>query len=1454
MALGFKLPEVKFLSITLDGGTDLLKKTDEPHTAQEGDSLFTGVVSNASGDLNQAPEPMKVDVILGVQVAFDVTSGNIYSSFFKNDFAKYLKLRILQSTNYLSTQTILADPRAYLKPGGLYHFNAEGVNPDNPGLGYKDINMSDFDGLQPELAPDTAFSVEVKYDSSGNKIYIFPYKFQFEVPPSNGGVKADHLTYFTYAYIDIDKIKTEESLFGDIELPKTIVDKLSAGKIAFQQVVQGGTINNFSQVFYRTPGGGAGDPDLIENFPPLFDENGNIIGKDYTANKNALWTGPVHYHGPENPGPKGYIGYMAGVVGNDMGPLLTAVPIQNSIIQDFREIKELEKISFDYSLFSNSWFNQKTTEKLQNNINGLKKLADRDNPYLKDTDDIEMAIVKSLSNSKNTSVFGDFYSAMDGSGNTRYGFNINIKEAIKQNTVFPKLVDFLFETSEDSVDELLDQKLIKELKIYRHRVYEENPADPSVDIYEEILNDHPKLVVATAENTDGLLLAKQEYSSALKKVVGAIKQEDIHLIYNSNLGMKPGTQLKTIKFYTGTDLQTPIDGDYIYSIELDIKDPIIGWMKNRIDELEEILVQFKIYNNICQEDPEYYNNYTNRFSQKGIDRLEYIFGTEGFIYNEILKYFGILEKFSSFDELTYGAFNLLTTISSANYGNPSGVQTTLRVMEGIYSKILKVFSSASKYKKPVDAPQVGADGKGQSVYLAAGSNPRRDFIIKHKFNTEIKGEIDHLTAYDYLSMQNTKQEDTPFASGLKSMSFAEYDIRISRETSKLTSADADEQAQLGIAENQVLYLQNETKIIQEVVNVLKYILFELYPSEPTIGYIAFLTGTGFPFENRPEQIIPLLEEGGWTPNLLPGSVVSLGGEGSEFEDFFQAYIYVNNKLIQFKKDLAQAIKQKNIASGEIQSLQSFPINIGGIDNIPVLNPVDSIHFTKYAYLSPSLVNFSDSDSTNLLNNGTIVTDVGKLNNTLLNIVKYNTKSGQTLDFPKALVATGVGNSLQDKIIPQSLDNELKYDLLNLMSLRQATVSSNEVSQNTNSTKAGGVIGGSTATDMARIDSDVLSTLYELPDSQKNYGLVDIFTSANDPTDMLLAATEQSHFNILSDPKWTWEYYVENFDETFYQEYSSWYGVAVDPNPYTFNNSPLKRAPNHVKTLMVLLNWKNNVTSDAFDVLKGYLKANKPYAYNYDIPKDQIGFTDSSNFFGVTSKAYEINGLISYNKIYPKNKVIYQTPEFLSFFLLNYKNIVKIEFLAGYKDDNVNDPIWKELTKEYTDIYKKLNKNILCRMVPYENDLYGVKRYHFMKLPVYNEHFIIRFDQQEQVETSPLVEQSKREEDRVVGVITVGEEEIPLVTSNQGPRSSKRGTFDPRNSDLPTHDGGERAEDVNQEPPLVMNGVGGESTTISSPNQAGDSFEAPRDDGDTNQVEGGTSSSPIPAPGVINYNY
>lgn len=76
---------------------------------------------------------------------------------------------------------------------------------------------------------------------------------------------------------------------------------------------------------------------------------------------------------------------------------------------------------------------------------------------------------------------------MDGSGNTRFAFSLNVMEAIKQNTPFPALAMHLFEHGEpDDLDQILNTKLIKDFKIYRHRVHKENPAHPTVDIYEDV--------------------------------------------------------------------------------------------------------------------------------------------------------------------------------------------------------------------------------------------------------------------------------------------------------------------------------------------------------------------------------------------------------------------------------------------------------------------------------------------------------------------------------------------------------------------------------------------------------------------------------------------------------------------------------------------------------------------------------------------------------------------------------------------------------------------------------------------------------------------------------------------------------------------------------------------------------------------------------------------------------
>jgi hypothetical protein len=64
------------------------------------------------------------------------------------------------------------------------------------------------------------------------------------------------------------------------------------------------------------------------------------------------------------------------------------------------------------------------------------------------------------------------------------------------------LVEHLFDNGMSL--ELLNQKLITELKIYRDRVYKENPADVTIDLYEKIKNHDSKLVVITSESDNGV--------------------------------------------------------------------------------------------------------------------------------------------------------------------------------------------------------------------------------------------------------------------------------------------------------------------------------------------------------------------------------------------------------------------------------------------------------------------------------------------------------------------------------------------------------------------------------------------------------------------------------------------------------------------------------------------------------------------------------------------------------------------------------------------------------------------------------------------------------------------------------------------------------------------------------------------------------------------------------------
>jgi len=594
----------------------------------------------------------------------------------------------------------------------------------------------------------------------------------------------------------------------------------------------------------------------------------------------------------------------------------------------------------------------------------------------------------------------------------------------------------------------------------------------------------------------------------------------------------------------------------------------------------------------------FFNIHTNRFTNQGIEYMGQKYGV-GFSYDKLQQFFSILDKFIFFknNQKKSDLFSFFETISSLEYGNPTGVDTTFKSLENIYQNILNVYSSASKYKKPIDSQHV------ESQY-AAGSNPARTYTIKHRFKSKIKGNVNHLTGYDYLSTANTIQEDSVIIDGLKNMSATEYEQRISLETSKL------------------------------------------FPQAPT----------GI--------------------NASEGLGTSMGIYGGQ----------------------------------------------------TLMNPEDSVNFAKYAYLSPSIINFSNFDSQNLINNGSMMADVQSNNNAFLNIIRQNINDVQAYDFPVGTVAMDAGFLNND-----SSSNEIKYDTTSISALNQTTIKTKEGKE--------------------------------------------ILNSNVDPTSLLLMAIQQKYFNSLVDLIWVWEYYAKATKTIILDEFQKWNQSNNIEDPYDSSNSPLKRAPNHVKALMLHLNPEKKLENPAFDFLKNHLENTKPEAYDYSVSEAAAAPHEASDFFNA-----KLND--NTTKMVPKNKILYQTPEFLSFFMLNYKKIVKIEYLLGYNNGDINNPVWQELTHNAWKILSSRSGNVICRMMPYEKELYGVKDYSFLKLPIYNDHFIINFAVNDIAD--PIAQ-----EENVTGmeIIVGGERKIILPTRAAQSTLGATRTLPAYNS--------KRSEDINQ---------------------------------------------------------
>lgn len=126
-------------------------------------------------------------------------------------------------------------------------------------------------------------------------------------------------------------------------------------------------------------------------------------------------------------------------------------------------------------------------------------------------------------------------------------------------------------------------------------------------------------------------------------------------------------------------------------------------------------------------------------------------------------------------------------------------------------------------------------------------------------------------------------------------------------------------------------------------------------------------------------------------------------------------------------------------------------------------------------------------------------------------------------------------------------------------------------------------------------------------------------------------------------------------------------------------------------------------------------------------------------------------------------------------IFDYSLLSKIEYLDGFEINDIeeiilNKPIWKELTKS---VYKsKIGRELLCRIVKYEDSDVGIQKVVALEKPRYDEVFILIPENiaQEEIEIKPVKIQDKKITQRIVSTVQaaipgVRFVELPSTTSS-----------------------------------------------------------------------------------------
>lgn len=356
-------------------------------------------------------------------------------------------------------------------------------------------------------------------DSNNNPINVLPYTYNVKLRNQLWN-NCDNLCLVAFAFFDFKSL----DLTGD-GLSDNAARKLGylTGNITLDVITRDGKVKSTARVFR---------------------EQGT----------NKPYYGPVHYHSNENPGPDGYIGYMVGLPGGDMGPKLYETQVPVTKIQDFRGIQRTKMVNYQpnqLEYFNGKKPNMSFLEKRYKNYFGLTNVSvdyDRSKRY------------------------------------TELEFTINTKDIFKNNS---KYFDFLNQIPAFQTNSLPLSDLMKflDIRVVRRRVTERFVSNDKLGMpkrKEFNNNEMDHLVINTSEG-----LQANELNSTIIE-----KENDFGFI--REVGSTSTTKTFEVRDYQIAELHNT-DGVYQYGIEIKLLDTTKSFLLQRLESGRELLKTLKLY-------------------------------------------------------------------------------------------------------------------------------------------------------------------------------------------------------------------------------------------------------------------------------------------------------------------------------------------------------------------------------------------------------------------------------------------------------------------------------------------------------------------------------------------------------------------------------------------------------------------------------------------------------------------------------------------------------------------------------------------------------------------------------------------------------------------------------------------------------------------------------------------